>query len=89
MIGIVGVETDGALNGVEGFGVASWLGELASGEVMEGEGIMGVEREGFFKSAFCLGVAAEIFELEGAQHLRGNVRGVGHFLIPRNAKTSS
>ena len=89
MIGIVGVETDGALNGVEGFGVASWLGELASGEVMEGEGIMGVEREGFLKRAFGLGVAAEIFELEGAQHLRGNVGRVGHFLIPRNAKTSS
>ncbi len=61
MIGVVGVETDGAINRGEGFSVARRLGELASGEVMEGEGIIGVEREGFFKSAFGLGVAAEIF----------------------------
>ena len=89
MIGVVGVETDGTFNRGEGFSVARRLGELASGEVMEGEGIIGVERECFFKSAFGLGVAAEIFQLEGAQHLRRNVGSVDHFLIPRNAKTSS
>jgi len=61
MIGVVWFETDGEINRGEGFSVARWLGELASGEVMEGEGVSGMERECFFKSAFGLGVATEIF----------------------------
>ena len=79
MIGFVGREGDGAVDGLQRHAVALGLMELADREVMQRKGIVWLLRERFAKGAFSIRVAADSLELETAKDLRGNA-GVAHEL---------